>query len=72
MTDQNLTLLSVNLNAETAAALHDIMDSRSVTVTEAVRRAISVYKFLLDEVAQGRTVLTQGAPDRYILELVLP
>ena len=72
MTEQTPTPLRVNLNPETAAAIHEIMDSQGITVTEAVRRSISVHKFLLDEEAEGRTVHTQGAPDRYVLELVLP
>ena len=51
------TRLSVNINDETAAALRDLAKRRQTTVTEVVRRAVSVYKFVEDEVVDGDKTL---------------
>ncbi|WP_422117705.1 ribbon-helix-helix protein, CopG family [Brachybacterium sp. UNK5269] len=42
--------LSVNINNETAEALKELADENGTTVTEIVRRAVSAYKFLEDEI----------------------
>lgn len=47
------TRLSVNINDETAAALKELAARRDTSVTEIVRRAVAVYKFVEDEVGQG-------------------
>lgn len=52
-----VTKLNVNINDETAAALKDLADRRQITVTEVVRRAVSVYKFVEDEVVDGDSTL---------------
>jgi predicted transcriptional regulator len=51
------TRLNVNINDETAAALKELADRRETTVTEIVRRAVSVYKFIEDEVVDGNKTL---------------
>ena len=51
------TKLNVNINDETAAALKELADRRQITVTEVVRRAVSVYKFIEDEVVDGDSTL---------------
>jgi hypothetical protein len=51
------TRLNVNNNDETAAALKELADRRETTVTEIVRRAVSVYKFIEDEVVDGNKTL---------------
>jgi hypothetical protein len=51
------TRLNVNINDETAAALRELAERRQTTVTEIVRRAVSVYKFVEDEVVDGNKVL---------------
>lgn len=51
--------LSVNMNDETALALREIADYYGITVTEAVRRAISVAKFIDDKTREGSTVLVE-------------
>ena len=43
--------LSVNINDECKAALTEVAARRGVSVTEAVRQAISIYKFVDDELA---------------------
>lgn len=57
------TRLSVNINDETAAALKDMAEKRQTTVTEIVRRAVSVYKFIEDEVVDGNKTLKLVAPE---------
>ena len=51
------TRLNVNINDETAAALRELAARRETTVTEIVRRAVSVYKFVEDEVVDGKKSL---------------
>lgn len=57
MSTGNRARLSVNINAETKRALEELAAREGVTVTEVVRRAISVYKFVEDELAErGQTL----------------
>jgi len=56
------TRLSVNINDETASALRSMAERRQTTVTEIVRRAVSVYKFVEDEVVDGDKTLKLVAP----------
>lgn len=50
--------LSVNINDETAEALRALSDRRDVSITEIVRRAVSVYKFIDDRTQEGRRIST--------------
>lgn len=45
--------LNININDETEAALKELAARRGITVTETVRRAVSVYKFIEDEKDAG-------------------
>lgn len=59
------TRLSVNINDETAEALKDLAERRGTSVTEVVRRAVAVYKFVEDEVGlQGKTMQLVDDKDR--------
>lgn len=49
--------LNININEDTRDALRDLAARRQINVTEVVRRAISVYKFVEDEVVDGDSVL---------------
>jgi hypothetical protein len=69
--EQELVRLSVNLNKETADALKEMAKEHGISFTEAVRRAISVYKFIDDEVHEGRKVHTLDADNKNVRELVL-
>ena len=51
-----MTRLSVNINDETATALRDLADRREISVTEVVRRAVSVLKFIEDETDQDKSL----------------
>ncbi|MCM3487528.1 CopG family transcriptional regulator [Kocuria rosea] len=50
--------LNVNINAQTADELRELRDERKLSYTEAVRRAIGIYKFFMDEIANGRKIQT--------------
>jgi hypothetical protein len=54
--DQKLTRLSVNLNAETSAALRSYADQRGLSFTESIRRMIAITNWIQDEMDAGRTV----------------
>lgn len=50
------TRLSVNINDETADALRQLAEEDGTTITEVVRRAVSVYKFFDDAKDAGKTI----------------
>ena len=50
------TRLNVNINDETAAALRQLAEDEGTTVTEIVRRAVSVYKFFEDARDEGQSI----------------
>jgi hypothetical protein len=53
--------LNVNVNDETAVALRSLAAKQGTTVTEVVRRAVSVHRFLSDAQKRGdRIQLTDG------------
>lgn len=70
-TTRELVRLNVNLNQETAEALKTIAEERGISATEAVRRAISIYKYIEDEVQEGRKVITSDQENKNVKELVL-
>ena len=57
-----VTKLNININDETDAALKDLAGRRQITVTEVVRRAVSVYKYIEDEVVDGDAKLKLVKP----------
>jgi hypothetical protein len=63
--------LSVNLGAAVASALRELVDRHQRGITEEVRRAISVWKYIDDRIAQGDRVLIETKDGR-IRELVIP
>ena len=66
------TRLNVNINDETAAALKGLAERRQTTVTEIVRRAVSVYKFVEDEVVDGdRTLKLVGRGGESTVSMVI-
>jgi hypothetical protein len=56
------TKISVNLSDEVLAALRDLAARDNVTMTEALRRAISTLKLLQDAQREGKSVLLRD-PD---------
>ncbi|WP_240796070.1 DUF6364 family protein [Yimella sp. RIT 621] len=51
------TRLNVNINDETAAALKELAKKNQTSVTEIVRRATGLYKFVADELGEGSKTL---------------
>lgn len=56
----DLVRLNVNLNKETAAALKEIAERQDISMTEAIRRAVAVLKFVSDEQAKDRKIQTMN------------
>lgn len=57
------TRLSVNINDETAAALRELAERHETSVTEIVRRATGLYKFVRDETADNARHLETCRPN---------
>ncbi|MBL7494377.1 CopG family transcriptional regulator [Frankia sp. AgW1.1] len=64
-----VTRISVNLNAEAADFLRDYTGRTGVSYTEAIRRAIAVFKFVSDSTAVGTDVLVDDG--RQLKKLVM-
>ena len=54
-----MTRLSVNINDETAEAIRLLAQRQEVTITEIIRQAIGVYKYLVDQIDAGKEVQLQ-------------
>jgi predicted transcriptional regulator len=61
--------LNININDETRDALQDLAARRQTSVTEVVRRAVSVYKFVEDEIVDGDSDLVIREPNGRYREL---
>lgn len=70
-TDNGLTKLSVNINQETAAALREIAANNGITITEAIRRAVSIADFVYKEKAKGRRIQTMSKRGYKVREIEL-
>lgn len=62
--------ISVNLSDEVLAALKEMAARDNVTMTEALRRAISTFKFLSDSQREGKDVLLRDPQTKEIERLV--
>jgi hypothetical protein len=65
-----ITRLSVNLSQEVAEALKSIATDRGITLTEAIRRAISTQKYVEDVLNRGGKVLVEEPGETSARELV--
>jgi Ribbon-helix-helix protein, copG family len=65
-----VTRLSVNLSREVADALKSIASERGITLTEAIRRAISTQKFIEDVLDKGGKILVLEEGESSPRELV--
>lgn len=63
--------LSVNMNVETAAALKECAVTNKISVTEAVRRVISLAHFIETEIGQGKKVIIRDEKTGKEQELIL-
>lgn len=66
-----ITRLSVNINADAARALKSVAARRQISITEAIRRAIAIYKFVEDESARGNTIQVVNSSDKTVRELLM-
>ena len=64
------TRLSVNINAETRAALEELANRDESSFTEEVRRAIGVYKFIYDKVQEGKRMQLVDDDEIITLQLI--
>jgi predicted transcriptional regulator len=65
------TRLSVNINDETADALKELAKDRGTSVTDIVRRAVAIYKFVEDETGSGKSLQLVDDDDRVTKVAVL-
>jgi len=61
--------ISANLAPEVVAALRDLAEKRGTSMTEVLRRAISMEKFIDDEIDRGGKLLVETA-DQEIKQVV--
>jgi hypothetical protein len=62
--------LSVNLSAETAEIFKSLIERKGLSISEGMRRAIAVWKFLEDEKALGNEIAVVE-PDESVRKVVL-
>jgi len=63
------TRLSVNVTDETAQTLRDLAKRNETSVTDIVRRAVSVYKLVDEETREGKVM--QLVADDEVITLAL-
>ncbi|MBB5776648.1 ribbon-helix-helix protein, CopG family [Nonomuraea jabiensis] len=67
--NSNFVRLSVNLSHETAQTFKALAERKGLSFTEAIRRAITIWKFVEDQLAQGHElaiVESDGNPRRIL------
>lgn len=69
--EQKPIRLSVNMNPETADALREIAKAYGVSITEAVRRAVSVAHFVEQQSRDGKSVQIEDPKTGKIKELLM-
>jgi len=62
--------LNININSETETALLDLAKREAASITETVRRAVSVYKYVYDEVQKGKKLQLVDNDEIITLKLV--
>jgi hypothetical protein len=68
--DRRFVRLSVNLSFETAEAFRSLIERKGLSISEGIRRAIAVWKFVEDEKASGNQ-LAVVEPDGQVRKVVL-
>jgi hypothetical protein len=63
--------LSINLSAETAGMFKALTGRKGLTLTEGVRRAVAVWKFVEDEVTAGNKLAVIEADGAIRLVMLL-
>jgi Ribbon-helix-helix protein, copG family len=62
--------LSVNLSFETAEIFKTLIERKGLSISEGIRRAIAVWKFLEDEKSRGNEIAVIE-PDESVRKVVL-
>ncbi|HET9663944.1 MAG TPA: ribbon-helix-helix domain-containing protein [Burkholderiales bacterium] len=62
--------LSINVNRETAETLQQIAEDKGVSITEAVRRAVALLKYIDDSQKAGMEVQVRNGRSVMKLELL--
>ena len=57
------TRLSVNISEDTARSLRELAERNETSITEVIRRAVGVYKYIEDEVTINHKVLKLVSDD---------
>jgi hypothetical protein len=58
-----VTRLNINVSDETAQLLKEMADHGETSVTEIVRRAVAVYKYIEEGARQGKDIQIVGSND---------
>ena len=66
------TKISVNLSDEVLVALRELAARNDVTMTEVLRRAISILKFLQDAQGDGKDLLLRDPQTKEIERIFFP
>jgi hypothetical protein len=67
---EKIVRLSVNLSSETATMFKALIERKGLSITEGIRRAIAIWKFLEDQKDQGNEIAIIE-PDDTVRKVVL-
>ncbi len=67
---ERIVRLSVNLNAETAEIFRTLTERKGLSITEGIRRAISIWSFVEDAGARGAGIQLIE-PDGRVRDVIL-
>jgi len=68
---QRLINLSILINGETRLAIKELQARSDINVTEVIRRAIAIYKFVADEQDKGNVIVVQDKNGRNKQEMLV-
>lgn len=70
MTEVEKVKVSVNLSPDDVETLKEISGKRGITMTEALRRAIALEKFVYNATQRGEKLLIEE-PDKTVRQLII-
>jgi hypothetical protein len=69
--EQQLVRLNVNMNEKTALELREVAQGDGISITEVVRRAIALYRYVRAETRKGRVLQIMDKDGTNRSEIVL-
>ena len=63
--------LNININDETETALRELAETKETSVTDIVRRAVAVYKFIEDETGRGQVLQLVDRANKEVTTLAM-